>query len=81
VLVWNIIPAITPRTCLIQMATRLKSFTRASFGEAAIGIDASRKRFAYYGHLLTPRVVNVANSGALASHNWSGSWVWISLNS
>ena len=31
VLVWNIIPAITPRTCLIRMATRLKWFTRASF--------------------------------------------------
>jgi len=33
VLGWNIIPAITQRTCLIQMATRLKWFTRASFGE------------------------------------------------
>jgi len=31
---------------------------------AAVGIDASRKRFAYYGYLLTPRVVNVANSAA-----------------
>jgi catechol 2,3-dioxygenase-like lactoylglutathione lyase family enzyme len=30
-----IIPAITPRACLIQMATRLKSFTRASFGECS----------------------------------------------
>ena len=35
VLVWNIIPAITPRTCLIQMATRLKWFTRVSFGECS----------------------------------------------
>ena len=33
VLVWNIIPAITLRMCLIRMATRLKWFTRASFGE------------------------------------------------